>query len=273
MSQPTIQRRSIRRRIRRSVRNAFVRPLTRLAVAVVPRVYVFYMKFVFATSRVDTNGFQVLGEISQKHDGAVALLWHEEVFTVAFAYGRSFLAVQPHTLASIGTVGEIITRMLELCGFTVFRGGSSRRASRRRSAVVSDMIDHMNVTSNVTYGITVDGSHGPAYRMKRGGVVIARECGRPVVLVRTWYKRRVRLDTWDRTAIPLPFNVIKYYLDGPFRVPEDASSDEGLARFILLLEDKLIDVAINSYREMGQPVPANLVKRSPEERAKVLDVS
>ena len=230
-------------------------------------IYVAYMKFVFATSRVDTNGFQVLGDISQKHDGAVALLWHEEVFTVAFAYGRGFLKVRPHTLASIGTIGEVITRMLELCGFTVFRGGSSGRASRRRSAIVADMIEHMKVTNNVTYGITVDGSRGPAYRMKRGGVVIARACGRPVVLVRTWYKRCVRLDTWDRTAIPLPFNKIKYYLDGPHHVPDDADSEEGLARFMLFLEDRLIDVAVTSYREMGQPIPANLVKRSTAQRA------
>ena len=230
-------------------------------------IYVAYMKFVFATSRVDTNGFQVLGDISQKHDGAVALLWHEEVFTVAFAYGRGFLKVRPHTLASIGTIGEVITRMLELCGFTVFRGGSSGRASRRRSAIVADMIEHMKVTNNVTYGITVDGSRGPAYRMKRGGVVIARACGRPVVLVRTWYKRCVRLDTWDRTAIPLPFNEIKYYLDGPHYVPDDADSEEGLARFMLFLEDRLIDVAVTSYREMGQPIPANLVKRSTAQRA------
>ncbi len=78
----------------------------------------------------------------------------------------------------------------------------------------------MQTTPGVIYGLTVDGSKGPAYRMKMGGVLIARECGGPLALVRTWYKRSIRLKTWDRMAVPLPFNVIKYYLRGPYFVPE-----------------------------------------------------
>ena len=131
MREPTKRRRLIPRRIKRAVRRGVERPLFWLALATVPRIYVAYMRLVFATSRVDRNGFERLEEISRKHDGAVALLWHEEVFTVAYAYSRRLLDVQAHTLASVGRSGEIITRMLELCGYVVFRGGSSGRASRR----------------------------------------------------------------------------------------------------------------------------------------------
>lgn len=253
------------RMMKRRVRNAFVRPLTWLALAIVPRLYIAYMKLVWATSRVDTNGFDLLTEISRKHDGAIALLWHEEVFTVAYAYGRGSFGFRAHTLASLGTSGEIITRMLELCGYTVFRGGSSSKLSRRRAGVVGLMVEHMKSEREVTYGITVDGSQGPAYRMKLGGVQIARECDRPLALVRTWFKRSVRLNTWDRTAIPLPFNRIKYYIKGPYHVPPGAG-DEEVAQFLFQLEDELIDMAAESYREMGQPLPENLVKRSAEER-------
>jgi lysophospholipid acyltransferase (LPLAT)-like uncharacterized protein len=226
------------------------------------------MKLVFATSRVDVNGFERLHDITQAHDGAIALLWHEEVFTVAYAYG--FFPFRPHTLASAGTSGEIITRMLELCNYVVFRGGSTTKASRRRAGVLLAMIQHMKDTRNVTYGITVDGSQGPPYRMKPGGALIARECKKPLALVRTWYKRAIRLSTWDRTAIPLPFNVIKYWLVGPIHVPDDAGTDAGLLRFLLSLEDGLIDLAAQSYREMGQALPPKLVKRTEAEREKLL---
>jgi lysophospholipid acyltransferase (LPLAT)-like uncharacterized protein len=222
------------------------------------------MKLVWDTSRVDRNGFDRLHDITQDHDGAVALLWHEEVFSVAYGYG--IFRFRAHTLASTGTSGEIITRMLELCNYVVFRGGSSSKASRRRAGVVGAMVTHMRQTRNVTYGITVDGSQGPAYRMKVGGILIARECQKPVALARTWYKRSIRLGTWDRTAIPLPFNRIKYYLAGPYYVPSDANTDAGLQRFLLEMEDALIDMAVTSYRELGQPVPENLRKRSQEER-------
>ena len=67
-----------------------------------------------------------------------------------------------------------------------------------------------------------------------------------------------------------PMYHIKYYVLGPYHVPEDAHTEEGLQRFRFLLEDDLIDLAAQSYREMGQPLPANLVKQSPQERAKVL---
>jgi hypothetical protein len=147
----------------------------------------------------------------------------------------------------------------------VFRGGSSTGASRRKLAVLLDMIKHMKTTREVIYGITVDGSKGPRYRMKLGGVMLARKCGKPIVLVRTWYKRRLRLGTWDRMAVPLPFNVIRYYLRGPYFVPEAAKSDAALQEFARRLEDDLIALAARSYDDMGQRRPAALVERDPSE--------
>jgi lysophospholipid acyltransferase (LPLAT)-like uncharacterized protein len=254
--------------LRKWVRGLVVPPLVALAVAVVPRLYLLYMRFVYATSRVRSEDYERLHGIIREYDGAVGLLWHEEVFTVAYGYYR--LGFRPHTLASVGDVGEVISRMLTLCGFVVFRGGSSSKSSRRRGDVLHEMIEHMRENREVIYGITVDGSQGPAYRMKRGGVVIARECRRPVILSRTWYRRSIRLPTWDRTAIPLPWNEIVYSLAGPFHVPDDAQTPEGLARFQLLLEDALIDLASSSYRELGQELPAQLVKRDAAERAALL---
>jgi lysophospholipid acyltransferase (LPLAT)-like uncharacterized protein len=268
MSEIEARRRGPVRRVRKALRGLVVPPLVALAVAVVPRLYLLYMRFVFATSRIRTKDYERLHDIIREHDGAVGLLWHEEVFTVAYGYYR--LGFRPHTLASLGRVGEVITRMLELCGFVVFRGGSSSKSSRRRSDVVQEMIVHMRENREVIYGITVDGSQGPAYRMKRGGVVIARECSRPVILSRTWYRRSIRLPTWDRTAIPLPWNEIVYSLAGPYCVPDDADTPEGLARFLLHLEDELIDLATQSYLELGQKPPPKLVKRSAAERAELL---
>lgn len=244
---------------RRTIRPLFSKPLSRFAAWIVPYIYLFYMRLVWATSRLEGSADFVLNDISNEHDGVIALLWHEEVFTVAFGY--PYIGIRGHTLASLGESGEVITRMLKLCGYVVFRGGSSSGKARRRTDVLAEMITHMKTTSGVIYGLTVDGSKGPAYRMKMGGVLIARECGKPLALVRTWYKRSIRLNTWDRMAVPLPFNVIKYYLRGPYLVPADANTDIGLARFRLQLENDLIDLAARSYDDMGQPRPANLVKR------------
>jgi lysophospholipid acyltransferase (LPLAT)-like uncharacterized protein len=251
------------RGFRKHVRPIFSRPLSRFAAFAVPYLYLGYMRFVWATSRiVGGDEFTELNRMAERHDGAVALLWHEEVMTVAFGY--PYVGVRGHTLASVGESGEVIARMLRLCGYVVFRGGSSSGTARRREGVLLEMIEHMQTNREVIYGLTVDGSRGPAYRMKTGGIVIARECGKPIALVRTWYKRCLRLPTWDRMAVPLPFNVIRYYIRGPYHVPESARTHEGLAEFRLRLERDLIDLAAKSYDDMGQPRPKALVARDVE---------
>jgi hypothetical protein len=250
-----VARRSLRRRVQRFLS----RHLSALAASVVPALYVAYMRLVWATSRIEGREAFTLEQLAAEHNGAVALLWHEGVMTVA--YGYAHLGLRAHTLASLGRSGELISRMLLRCGYVVFRGGSTTGRSRRREGALLDMIAHMRTHERVIYGLTVDGSKGPPYRMKTGGIVIARECGKPIALVRTWYKRCVRLPTWERMAVPLPFNVIRYYLRGPYFVPQSTATPEGLERFRTELENDLIRLAAQSYADLGQRPPDNLVGR------------
>jgi len=246
---------------RRRVRRLFTRPLAALTASLAPPFYMLYMRLVWSTSRVDLGNFGELQKLCDAHDGAVALLWHEEVFTVA--YGYWWAGIRGHTLASRGDVGEVITRLLLRCGYTVFRGGSTTSRSRHRDGVIDDLVAHMRDHHGVLYGLTVDGSKGPAYRMKTGGIVVAGTCGKPIALVRTWYRYSLRLPTWDRTAIPLPFNWIAYSYRGPYFAPESLSDGAAVERFRNELEDDLVDLAAESYALMGLPRPANLVKRLP----------
>jgi lysophospholipid acyltransferase (LPLAT)-like uncharacterized protein len=251
-------------RARRRARRFFTRPLAAISAAIAPPFYMLYMRFVWSTSRVDLGNFGDLQRLCDEYDGAVALLWHEEVFTVA--YGYWWAGVHGHTLASRGDAGEVITRLLLRCGYTVFRGGSTTSRSRHREGVIGDLVAHMRDHHGVLYGLTVDGSKGPAYRMKSGGIVVASACGKPIALVRTWYRRSLRLPTWDRTAIPLPFNRITYYYRGPYFAPESLADSAVLERFQGQLEDDLVDLAAESYAAMGQSRPMNLVKRPALER-------
>ncbi len=253
---------------RRHVRPLFSKRLSALSRLVMPALYQGYSWLVWRTSRLEgAREFVRIVDVARDRDGCVGLLWHEEVFTVAYAYPA--LGIHPHTLASVGEAGEMIARMLLRNGFVVFRGGSTTGRSRRREGILDAMIDHMRTTPQVIYGLTVDGSKGPPYRMKSGGIIIARECGKPLMLARTWYKRMIRLPTWDRMAIPLPFNVISYSLRGPFEVPAEASTPEGLERFRRKLEAELIELAAESYANFGQKRPTKLVPDSPVPSATV----
>lgn len=219
--------------------------LVGLVAAVWPRLYMAYCWLVWKTSRVIDGANPTLAPVLDRHGRAVCLLWHQEVFTVAWAYRPT----RPHTLASAGDLGRLVTRMLERCGFVVFRGGSSSRASRRR-AVLPSMIRHMrNQAGPVLYGVTVDGSRGPAYRLKGGMLAVARACRAPVYLVRTWYRRRVELPTWDRTALPLPWNEVELLAVGPYWIPPDCTADE-LEQRREHLERELQELCALSHRRL-----------------------
>ena len=218
----------------RHLRRATGQALVRLAVAVVPRIYLGYMWLVWKTSRVERIGVSC-EDIRARYGKEVVALWHEEVFFVAWA----FRDLHASTLASRGDFGEVITRMLELCNFEVFRGGSSTGKSRRSPEILADMIEHMQSNDGIIYGITVDGSNGPRYRAKPGAARIAAVCRAPMLVQKTWCRWRLRLPNWDRTIVPLPFNHIVEVFAGPYLPPADVDQPRPFKAWAREIEGEL----------------------------------
>ena len=207
-----------------------------------PYAYYAYCWIVWKTSRHHNQLNERISAALELHVGVVTMMWHEEVFPSAFAYGP----LKGNALASTSNFGRIITRILEVCGCKVHRGGSSHGSSRRRK-VLPGMIRYMNQAPHCLYGLTVDGSRGPVYEVKTGGLVIARACRTPIYLVRSWFSRHIRLGTWDRTAIPLPFGKLYQNAIGPFWVPPE-TSDELLLKMRDHLQLELLELAEHSMR-------------------------
>jgi len=100
--------------------------------------------------------------------------------------------------------------------------------------------------------LAVDGSRGPRRRLKRGAVALARAWGRPIVLARVAARPSLRLPTWDRLALPLPFARIRLDLRGPFATPSEAATRAGRERFRARLERELVDLAEASERALAR---------------------
>jgi lysophospholipid acyltransferase (LPLAT)-like uncharacterized protein len=140
----------------------------------------------------------------------------------------------------------VASRLLAGCGFHVLRGGSSRRASRRRPLALLALIRHARRHPRTLCAIAVDGSHGPHRALKRGGVALARALRRPIVLARVATRPALRLPTWDRIALPLPWSRIRLELRGPYALPDDATTRAGLERFRARLEREMLAMASES---------------------------
>jgi lysophospholipid acyltransferase (LPLAT)-like uncharacterized protein len=195
------------------------------------------MGLVWRTSRVEDAGLGRLREIAVRHGGAVALVWHEDLLLAPYACAR--MGLRPATLASTSDAGEVAARLLERCGFAVLRGGSSRGRSRSRPLALRELIRRARREPGGVCALAVDGSRGPRRRLKRGALALARALGRPIVLARVGARPSLRLPTWDRLALPLPFGTIRLALRGPFATPPDAATREGRERFRARLEREL----------------------------------
>jgi lysophospholipid acyltransferase (LPLAT)-like uncharacterized protein len=245
VSAPEPPRASPRRRWRR----ALSRPLARLAALALPALHQAWMRLVWRTSRVEDAGLGRLREIAARHGGAVALVWHEDLLLAPYACAR--LGLRPATLVSVSDAGEIATRLLERCGFAVLRGGSSRGRSRSRPLALRELIRHARREPHGVCALAVDGSHGPRRRLKRGALALARATGRPIVLARISARPCLRLPSWDRLVLPLPFGAIRLALRGPYATPPEAATRGGRERFRARLERELALLAEAGERAPG----------------------
>lgn len=200
-------------RIRR-IKRFFNNRLEELGCILIPLLYRLYIFIVWKTSRTTDNYAERYDPFTKKFGGLVAMIWHQEVATAPHIFrGR-----QVHTLASLNTMGRLITALLENHDFKVFRGG------RRKRIVLKDMIRYLHENPDIVYGITVDGSRGPARKMKRGSCLLAKGSGAPLFAVCTRARHCLYAPSWDETAVPLPFNRIDTYALGPYWIDPKADS-------------------------------------------------
>ncbi|TVP79853.1 MAG: DUF374 domain-containing protein [Puniceicoccaceae bacterium] len=198
------------------------RTFTSLCCLVLPPVYKLWMWLVWRTSTIEAN-FEHIRKPDGQHQGLIAAMWHED----ALMAPHLFSSLRAYTLASTARIGRVIASVLEAHNFKVFRGGTGHsRKGRRRSLALRNMIYYLRQNPNSRCGIAVDGTKGPARKLKPGIVKIAQECGIPIFLVNTEVRRSLKLPTWDKTIVPLPFNRIRTQFVGPYWVEPEASGAE-----------------------------------------------
>ena len=114
--------------------------------------------------------------------------------------------------------GDVIADTIERFGLCAVRGSSGRDGDEALRA----MIDGLRARP-VSAGIIVDGPRGPALVAKSGAVVLARETGLPIVPGTWWARPVLRVGSWDRTLVPLPFSRVVFTFEEPIIVRADAT--------------------------------------------------
>ena len=168
----------------------------------------------------DPHGFKDRHDFKQ----SIFCIWHNRLalcMKLYFAFGRKY----PDTPGLAGLVsaskdGALLSAIFRRFGVQPVRGSSSRRGAQ---ALVE-----LNTWAERGYdlAITPDGPRGPQYVLAEGAITLAQITGLPLVPASYHLNWKIRLKSWDRFQLPLPFARCDVQLGKIFWIPRELSDTE-----------------------------------------------
>ncbi len=175
----------------------------------------------------------------------IVAIWHNRIFTPCFFY-RYVLhgKITMSMLTSASKDGAMLAAVAQDYGMRAVRGSSRRRGAEGFMDMVRELEAGMSMC------ITPDGPKGPVYCCRPGVIKLASISGIPIVPIRIHYGCCIRVHSWDRFFIPLPFSQVLMELCEPLHVPPDLPADD-LAAYCRRLENTLRDA---DYAHTSHPI-------------------
>jgi lysophospholipid acyltransferase (LPLAT)-like uncharacterized protein len=189
-------------------------PLNGVLRYLLPRLVQLVSYFIFRTSRIDFVDREYEDRCLAAGGHIVFAGLHEGMMMLPYHFRDRTNGV---VMVSSSRDGDIIADTVERFGMRAVRGSSRHGGMRALDA----MIDAVR-QGGVSAGVIVDGPRGPARIAKAGAVLLARATGLPIVPGTWWARPMLRVGSWDRTIVPLPFSRIVFAFAEPLFVPPDA---------------------------------------------------
>jgi lysophospholipid acyltransferase (LPLAT)-like uncharacterized protein len=155
---------------------------------------------------------------------AIYCVWHNRLpLCLKVYYGyirRRNRAAGLAVMVSASKDGGFLTAILECFKVQPVRGSSSRRGPQALLELTT------RAERGYDLALTPDGPRGPCYVVQEGVISLAQLTGLPIVPVSYHLGWKIRLRSWDRFQVPLPFSRCEVTLERPVRVPREASDAE-----------------------------------------------
>ena len=204
----------------------------KIAIHLAERAFYLLIKFIGATIRYETEGWENFQKIERSGKIPIYSFWHDRIFAGTYFFRNRGIVV----ITSQSFDGEYIARFIQRFGYGAVRGSSTRGGV---SALV-EMIRSMRRGSPM--GITVDGPKGPRHVAKSGAIILAKKTGNPLMPFVVETKNFWTINSWDKLQIPKLFTRARVFIAEPIYVAADAREAE-IENKRLELQEKL-DAAV-----------------------------
>lgn len=180
------------------------------------------LKLLAATLRYRINGKR--GPIELPPGPLIFALWHNRLALCMKLYRRYGRPERPDdrlaALISASKDGALLAALLENHRVQPVRGSSSRRGAQALVELTSWAERGYDIA------VTPDGPRGPCYAMQPGVMTLAQLTGLPILPCSYRLNWKIRVKSWDRFQIPLPFARCDVLTGELIRVPRNASEED-----------------------------------------------
>jgi lysophospholipid acyltransferase (LPLAT)-like uncharacterized protein len=184
----------------------------RLLIRAASLAFYLLIKLVGWTARFEIEGWEHLEALVREKRVPIHVAWHECIYLGVYFWRQRGIVY----MTSRSFDGEYIARFLQRFGFGAVRGSSSRGGARA-------LIEMARlVRMRIQVGFTVDGPRGPRHIAKPGAVLLAKKTRQPILPFQVTASHCLRISSWDRMQIPLPFTRALVSVAPPIHVPHDA---------------------------------------------------
>lgn len=183
-----------------------MRPLRNpLIQSVLAWILARWMRFCYATIRWEHHNQGLAEAVWEQGGGVLVVFWHSRTSLAPYSWPLD-RAPPVKGVISRSADGEFIAKAVAQLGIPAVRGSSSNKDKADRdkggTQALRDGLRQLKVGG---LAITPDGPRGPARRMAEGLPLMARLSKAPVLFLGLSCNPAIRLNSWDRSLIPLPF--------------------------------------------------------------------
>lgn len=155
----------------------------------------WYTLFLGWTTRIYWFKTDEAKALEENGKGLIYAIWHNQQLFLLYPYRGQKIA----PLISKSSDGEYIARCLPHFGMIAVRGSTSKGGARALIKLLQAAREGYRPM------LTPDGPRGPIYTVQPGILFLAKKTGLPIIPVGAALSHKIKVGSWDRMRVPLPF--------------------------------------------------------------------